>query len=131
MSVRGRFGIDWRSVVVGISGEVVLGFGWVSGGFRRNAGLVSLREGRVRLQVARVRFGGGFWAVLEVFWMLVRWKKERRRSGVSGWISGAFWMLSRSGLPLENLFPLFWDQNPPLLLSFPPEKHSETPSLSA
>ena len=32
-----------------------------------------------------------------------------------------------SGKPL----PSFWDQNPPLLLSFPPEKHSESPSLSA
>ena len=103
MSVRGRFGIDWRSVVVGISGEVVLGFGWVSGGFRRNAGLVSLREGRVRLQVVWVRFGGGFWAVLEVFWVLVRWEKERPRSGVRGWISEKKWSRSHSGLSLKNI----------------------------
>ena len=34
MSVRGRFGIDWRSVVVGISGEVALGSGWVPGRFQ-------------------------------------------------------------------------------------------------
>ena len=34
-----------------------------------------------------MRLGGGFWAVLEVFRVLVRGGKKRRRPGVSGWIS--------------------------------------------
>ena len=71
---------------MGISGEVVLGFGWVSGGFRRNAGLFLCVEWWVELQVTWVRLGKELWRISGVFWALVCWEKERRRSGVSGWL---------------------------------------------
>ena len=87
VSNRAEFGRMRWTGVRGISEWVGVGFQL---GFRRleaKWGAGSLWEGRVKLQVAWVRSGGEFWAVLGVFRALVRCGKKRRRSGVFRWIS--------------------------------------------
>ena len=104
---------------------------WVPVGFQVFGGemsIVSLWEGREELQVAWVRLGGEFWAVLGVFRALVRCGRESGRSGVSGWISeeergslapwGSHWdLLLSSGI------------NSLLSLSIPSQIHSDLPSF--
>ena len=78
----------WWTVVRRIPEGMRVGFGL---DFRRlpaKCGLVSLREGREKLQVAWVRLGGEFWAVLEVFRVLVCCERKNGRSAFSGWVSG-------------------------------------------
>ena len=55
-------GTRW-TVALGISEGKGGGFCWVSGGFRRNAGLVSLWEGGEGLQEASAKLGEEFWRI--------------------------------------------------------------------